>query len=370
MINNNNYQIYVDCGYSKLRAGAFNKLNLNEVFFSESKFLVDHTEIEKEIQRIIIFLEKNTNQYIDDVNLMIDSPKMLSIGISISKKIDDSQLRETDIQFLVQEAKQQILQHYNKQDIVHIIINNYKINDVDYDYLPRDTQCNFIALDILFICLPKTTIEHFKSFFYKLNISINQITCSSYAKALNYKDNFSLHKNISFIDVGFNKTSIITYVNNKIISLIALPIGGNHITKDISKVLKIDLVHAEYLKINLENSETLIKNKDFTSELLQEIIFSRIEEILEICVQSIKSNLNKIEPLKMILMGDGSKILDNKYKDKISFTNEINFLEEVIEDICQSGFKLGMGSNKQEVVVIPKKQRKHGFFERIFHFFK
>ena len=46
---------------------------------------------------------------------------------------------------------------------------------------------------------------------------------------------------MSFIDVGFNKTSITSYVNNKIISLSVLPIGGNHITKDISKVLKIDL---------------------------------------------------------------------------------------------------------------------------------
>jgi cell division protein FtsA len=29
-----------------------------------------------------------------------------------------------------------------------------------------------------------------------------------------------------------------------------------------------------------------------------------------------------------------------------------------------------MGLNKQEVVVIPKKQIKQGFFEKLFHFFK
>jgi cell division protein FtsA len=72
----------------------------------------------------------------------------------------------------------------------------------------------------------------------------------------------------------------------------------------------------------------------------------------------------------MILMGEGSKILDNRYKDKISFSNDIDFLEETTENICQSGFKLGMGLNKHEVVVVPKKQLKHGFFEKLFHFFK
>jgi len=69
-------------------------------------------------------------------------------------------------------------------------------------------------------------------------------------------------------------------------------------------------------------------------------------------------------------MGAGSKILDNKHKDKISFLNDIDLLEETTENICQSGFKLSIGLNKNEVVIVPKKQIKLGFFEKLFHFFK
>ena len=50
--------------------------------------------------------------------------------------------------------------------------------------------------------------------------------------------------------------------------------------------------------------------------------------------------------------------------------NNMDFLEETLEDICQSGFKLVSGLNKQEVVVVPKKQKKQGFFEKLFHLFK
>ena len=88
-MSNNNYQIYVDCGFSKLRASAFHKTNQKKMLHVESKFLFDHTEINMEVSRIINFLEKNTNGYINNINLMVDSPKMLSIGISISKKIDE-----------------------------------------------------------------------------------------------------------------------------------------------------------------------------------------------------------------------------------------------------------------------------------------
>ena len=369
-MNNNNYQIYFDCGFSKLRVAAYSKTDLNKIYYTESKFLFDHIDIDLEVQKIITYLEENTKEYINDVNLMIDSTKIFSIGISISKKIDGSKLKQEDIQFLVQEAKQQISKNYNNQNITHIIINNYKINEVDYDYLQTEINCNIISLDILFICLPEEMIEYFKNLFYKFNISINQIICSSYAKAINYKENFPLNKNVSFIDVGFNKTSITSYVNNKIISLSVLPIGGNHITKDISKVLKIDLKEAEKLKLDLGKNKTFLDDKDFSLELLQKIIFARTEEILELSTLYIKSNLMTKDQLKMILTGDGSKILDNQHKDKISFANDIDFLDETIEDICQSGFKLVRGSNKQEVVVVPKKQIKQGFFEKLFHFFK
>ena len=36
-MSDNNYQIYFDCGFSKLRAGAFNKLNSIKAFYTESK---------------------------------------------------------------------------------------------------------------------------------------------------------------------------------------------------------------------------------------------------------------------------------------------------------------------------------------------
>ena len=48
----------------------------------------------------------------------------------------------------------------------------------------------------------------------------------------------------------------------------------------------------------------------------------------------------------------------------------MEILKETDKDICLSGLKLAMGLNKQEVVMIPKKQIKQGFFEKLFHFFK
>ena len=369
-MNNKNFQTFFDCGFSKVRAGTFNINDYDEAFYINSEFFTDRSNLEQKIQKIITTLEKDSNEYINSINLMVDSSKMLSIGISLYKKLDGSMLKKSNIQFLVQEAKQQILKYYIDYNIAHIVINNYKIDGVDYSYLPDETKCNFISLDILFICLPSDLVLYFKNVFSKSNILVNQIICSSYAKSINYKDNLNLSGNISFIDVGFNKTSIISYCNDKIHSLDILPIGSNHITKDISQILKIDLEKSENVKLNFVKNPKLLNNKDISIETLQKIIFARTEEILELCVKSIQSNLHMLSEFKMVLMGEGSKILDNQHKDKISFTNDIDFLEETSQDICQSGLKFITRLNKQEVVVVPKKQIKRGFFEKLFHFFK
>ena len=364
------FRTIIDCGFSKIRAGAFDEENKSNPFFIESNFYTDQLNLKLEIQKIITSLEKSTNKYIDNIDLMVDSPKMLSVTVSVSKKIEEKRLKEDNILFLVQDAKQQILKYYLNYDIAHIIINNYNIDNTNYSELPDEIECKFISLDIIFICLPSELVLSFKNIFSELNISINQIICSSYAKSINYKNNLDLKGEVSFIDIGFKKTSIISYKNDKLILLDILPIGGNHITKDISLLLKIDIDEAEKLKLNFEINNQLPNNPNFSLEMIQNIAFARTEEILELCEKSIRSNTNIKSESKMILMGEWSIILDNKFKDKISFYKDIDFLEETLGDASQSGYKLRDIHNKQEVVVIPKKQIKQGFFEKLFHFFK
>lgn len=371
-MKNSNFNIYADFGKSKIRVGAIKKDDPIKNFFCESNYFTDYLSAEPEIEKIISKIEKYTNEYLENIDLMIDSPKTLSISLSLLKKFDGSKLKKEDIQFLIQEAKQQVLRNYSDQSIMHIIVKKYKIDGKDYTLMPQDIICYRLSIDIIFISLPKKTIHQLKEFFFNLDISINQIFYSSYAKSINYKDNFTSIGNISFIDMGYNKTSITHYDENEIIFLQVLPIGGNYITKDLSKVLNIDLAEAEKIKIDFVKNKSGSIDKNFSLDLIQKIIFARVEEILELCDKSIKlnRNLEKSSKFKMVLMGEGSKILDNKFKEKISFPQEIDLLEETKIDICNSAFKLLDGSNKQEVVIIPKKLLKEGFFEKLFHFFK
>ena len=151
-----------------------------------------------------------------------------------------------------------------------------------------------------------------------------------------------------------------------------MPIGSNHITKDLSKVLDLDLITSEKIKLYFNNDVNILQYKQISIDLAQQIIFSRVEEILKLSVESIKLNVasNQSSQFKMVLIGKGSSILDSKFIKKNSFTCEIEIFDETLDSICESFQRLNDALNKQEVVMIPKKLIKKGFFEKLFHFFK
>ena len=70
------------------------------------------------------------------------------------------------------------------------------------------------------------------------------------------------------------------------------------------------------------------------------------------------------------MIGEGSKILNNKLKKNIAISEELELIDEKLEDICKSVARFNLQRNKQEVVIVPKKSIKHGFFEKLFHLFR
>ena len=109
------FEFIFDCGSSRVRGGAINVDDIKKSFYNESEFFFAQSNIDIKIKNIVTSLEKNTDEYLDSINLMIDSQKMLTIGVSISKKLDGSKLKKEDIQFLIQDAKQQLLKNYLNQ---------------------------------------------------------------------------------------------------------------------------------------------------------------------------------------------------------------------------------------------------------------
>ena len=369
----------LDFGSSKLRLGIFKNYLNNSKFISEIDSLDNfefksHNEKQKQnLQDLIIKTEKEINQHMNNINVMFDCPKILFIDFSIKKDMDKIKSDNSVFKNILQEAKQIIEEKNKNYKILHIIISKYILDGIEFDNMPENIIIEEAILELKFILAPNIILDSIKELLKDNHISINNFYNSTYVKTLNYTSYFESFDIKTFIDVGYKKTSLALYKNNKLLFLDFLPIGGDHITKDISKVLKKKYNESEILKKSLIQKEVTFINDEQNHDLLIKIIHARIEEIIDLCFKNI-TDIESIKNKKSILIftGEGSKILSKNsiyLKEKYNIFDDLNFFEENCETICTSAFNYKSSNNFSEAIIMPKKQRKTGLFERFFYMF-
>ena len=392
-------ETFIDFGTYKTRLGVFNTSSSSKDYFIEKKTQsnvniedINLYDFEKKIKELIQITEKKINYHIKDLNVMLDLSNFSSIDVSLKKNYEGKNISLEDIQILLQESRQMFQENNKNNKIIHMIVKKFIFDEKVFLEIPENNlKCNNLTLEIKFICYPNNILDKIQNIFNYNDVVINNFSCSTYVKSLNYNKLFQNHEKKIFLDIGFKKTCLAVYEKDVLIHLNSIPVGGNHITSDISQILKLSREDSEILKKSLNKTETIFSdndeiekdeivnkleliNKDISEDLLKKVIYARIEEIINLSFkkinfdQSIKDN-NYI----LVFIGEGSKILNKNaiyLENKYHFINEMNFYEENVELICRSAHNILHNNYNNEVNLVSKKPKKIGFFEKLFNLFK
>ena len=216
-MNKKKFEIFLNISSSKMSIGIFDNFEHKITFFKEYYYQnnldienLDFTQLEKNIENNILEIEKFTGEFLNELNIMIDTPSSDTISLSLSKNNEGKKIYAKDIQYLAQDAKQQIIRSNNNKDIIHIIINNYLIDEVKFIDLPENTYCKKLFINFNFIFISKILKKKVEQLFANHQIVINKFICSNYARSIICKDS---NKNISQIGKeiidGANKSEIL-----------------------------------------------------------------------------------------------------------------------------------------------------------------
>ncbi len=379
----------IDFGSKNLRLGVFNQSS--EIVYTSN---IEITEVLKKenlnnfLNKLIRDAEKQLSTHLVDVNVLYDSPDYNFINLSIRKSFDQPTLMSKYYQSLVEEANFIISENNFRDQIIHIAINSIIVDETqELETISDDTKIKSLKLELKFICLNKSLINNLINKFKESNLKISNIFCSSYVKSIFYKKNKDIKKNLIFLDIGYERRSALFFNNNKFQFLNSISLGGNNITKDISKVLKLDINYSEDLKIKFNKDENKIlfsknsknelnlyreiKEKNISIDLLKQVIDARVNEIIDITVRQnyYFNNFNSVEKPQIIFIGNGSKLLpnvDNFILNK-SFS-ELIFFDEDDSKICLAGLNY-LRSDERFNSQTRKKQKKIGIFEGFFNLF-
>tara|TARA_B100000315_G_C14580533_1_gene590236 strand:- start:345 stop:1055 length:711 start_codon:yes stop_codon:yes gene_type:complete len=191
-----NFHIYLEFSHTELNIAAFNKIN-NKLEYSNQKLYKSYFNnnelnfdiLQNFVEKNILEVEKAIREFVKDIYLMIETPQSTSINLSVLKNSEGNKITKQDVMYLIQDAKQQILKSNSAIEIIHIITENYNLDNMNHNFLPLDTNCKKFSIDIKFICFPKDLLRNFEQLFLKQQIFINKFICSNYVKTFNSKNN-------------------------------------------------------------------------------------------------------------------------------------------------------------------------------------
>ena len=361
--------------------------HLNEKF-SEVNIVSYDKEYKNHLDKIDLIIkkaEKKNSTHINDIILIMDTSEVFTIDISLKKNLDEKSEIKKVYDNIVLELNQIIASNYNNYSIIHSIISKCHIDNEIFSEIPKDKIIEKnIKIEFKVICFPRELIEKIEKNFIKKNLKIINLFCTSYIKTLSYLKKLDVDK-VSFLEIGWQRTSLISYENKKINFMETIPIGSNHITKDISKVFNVSIDYAEQLKKLFNKSETefsyrsaknndilLTKdliNKDISIDKLKKVILYRVQEIIDLVYKNLTNKATRYDLSKfdLFLIGGGSILFNNNsfyLNDKFEFKS-LSFLPETDIQICK--YALVYHLNNTEIS--KKNTKKQGLFEKFFNFF-
>ena len=216
-MSNKEFNVYLNFDDRNLSVSVFEEFNDKSFFFKKysliNNFKKESLSIintEKIVEKCILEIEKTTGLFLKDIYLMLENPKSISINLSLVRNYEGEIIKKKDIQYLIQDAKQQILISHQDLSIAHIIVDYYIIDNKSYNNFPSEISCHNFSINIKFICFRKKIIERLEEIFNNQEINITKIICGNYAKSFNDKEmQLNICESGARVVQGINKQEVV-----------------------------------------------------------------------------------------------------------------------------------------------------------------
>ena len=191
MIKNNKIFVFLEFKNLKIIFTACNS-NYENIYsnsialdFSSRESLENLSNI---IRDNIIKIEKKIGEFVNEINIILDLNKSINIKLNIFKKKENLEVTHEDIKYLIQDARQQIIEQNKNLTILHIVLENFYINKIKKTEISKNFSAEDFSIILNFICYPSEDILNFKNLLKKNQIKVNKFICSKYLESILEKD--------------------------------------------------------------------------------------------------------------------------------------------------------------------------------------
>lgn len=276
------------------------------------------------LSTVLTEIKKISRGAIKNIILGVATPDMkvhYSKGVVAVSRADD-EIYQDDISRVIQSA--QAINIPPNRMVLHSIIKEFIVDGIDHISDPLGMIGKRLEVSTLIIDAFSPSVKNLEKCVETLGASVSDIVLSPLAASFAVLSKNQKELGVILIDIGFGKTSVAMYSENRLTHSAVIPVGSSSITNDLAIGLRIPIEAAEIVKLSFGSALAKeVSSRDVvelakidprakgtvTKKFIAEIIEDRLAEIFELVNTEVK-HVGKISslPAGAVLVGAGVKI--------------------------------------------------------------
>ena len=306
-------------------------------------YITNHHEAIKSIRRSIKTAEKMSG------GVQVKKLFIAAGGIGLSSYIStgavmitraDSEITQIDLETAVAQAREQLpLQYIQNRRILHESPIDFFIDGQKVFGHPVGLKGVRLEAKILFITLLEPHIQELIEVVEDAGYEIIDVVAAPLAASFVSLTKAERIAGCLLVNIGSETLSIITYTDDRPISLEVFQVGGNDITNDIALGLQVSLEDAEVIKKDHDRGE----NHGFSKKKLDDIVSARLTDMLDLVEGHLKKiGKNGMLPAGIIITGGGSRIatVEDVAKAYLKLPSKIAKITCLPDEKCENNIKI------------------------------
>ena len=285
--------------------------------------IVDIDATVQSIRKAVEQAERMTGLRVQEVVLGIPSNSVTLQDVKgvVAVNSENREITDDDLDRVMESA--QLMSVAPEREIVNIIPKQFVVDDYDEIKDPRGMIGVRLEMDGTLITTSKTLVHNILRCVERAGLSIREIYLQPLASGTFALTEDEMNHGTAFIDIGGGSTTVSVFWENRFAATSVLPVGGDHITKDLSIILKTPTEQARKIKHQyghafyddasddelFEVSVIGADTKDqYSQKYISEIIGVRLEELFELILEEFYHMGIRDLPGGVVLTGGTTKM--------------------------------------------------------------
>lgn len=208
--------------------------------------ITDLDEAERSIRAAVAMAEEMADYRLRSVTVNLSCGQPESRLFNVQWPVGGRQVSDADVRRVITEGRARAVTE--GRETIHSLPINFAVDETSGVADPRGHHCEILSARLHVVDATSMALRNLGAAVSRCDLEISEVVATPFAAGLSCLVEDERELGATVIDMGGGATSLAVFFEGQLLHTAQVPVGGQHVTRDIAGVLSTPIENAERLK--------------------------------------------------------------------------------------------------------------------------